>query len=339
MSDQGLFRQEVLEHKKHQNLATVWLELPKRYTHFMLGLCFVMAGLLVFILCGEFSAKYVVQGYLESSKGLVRVIAQKPGVIVASYVHQGNKVKRGDKLFLIDNLYEGLSHPRSHRLYKQLKKKMQMINEALALKEKELNALKPLLEKHYIPLAVYQQAQDALHGFLQQKNSVEMDILQYQRQVSYVIYSPIDGFVASLPLQEGQYISPLKPLLKIIPGQADLVAELFVPVQQAGFLQKNSEVLLRYDAYPHERFGVARARIIEISRSVLVDEEEEKPLRIGKPYYKVRAQLEQQFVLLQHFQKKLRQGMSFSAVILGPKKKVWQWLFDPIYRFSGGISS
>ena len=134
-----------------------------------------------------------------------------------------------------------------------------------------------------------------------------------------------------------QYTNLSKPLLKILPSHADLMASLFVPVKHSGFLHHKNKVIIRYDAYPNARFGSSIAEINEINRSIMTDEEEDKPIRIGEPYYKVTATLDKQVVSVYGATKNIQQGMTISAVIVGSKRKIWQWILDPLYSFYGGV--
>ena len=96
-------------------------------------------------------------------------------------------------------------------------------------------------------------------------------------------------------------------------------------------------MIIRYDAYPYARFGTTKASIREIDQSILTDDEESNPIRIGQPYYKAIAILDKQSVKVYGRDKTIQQGMTLSAVIIGSKRKLWQWILDPLYSFYGGI--
>jgi membrane fusion protein len=49
------------------------------------------------------------------------------------------------------------------------------------------------------------------------------------------------------------------------------------------------------------------------------------------------TKLDNQFITLYGKNKKIQHGMTISAVIVGAKRKIWQWVLDPIYSFSGGV--
>ena len=338
MDEKYLFRPEVLESRKNKNYGSVSINMPGKYV--ALTMCFSTALLLIFLflIFGEFSEKYVVLGYLESTKGIAPIYSNKNGVIAKRYFKQGDDVKEGDKLFLIDTTYERLNKKHKPDVLVQLEKRAQSIAEEMAYKEKHLQDLKRLLDKNYISMATYHEKQDELRVLERQKNTLTVEIINYKNETSYLIRSPIDGMISSVSYQEGQYANLTKPLAKILPAHSDLIAQLFIPVRQSGFLHHKNKVIIQYDAYPYARFGTANATINEISRSILTDEEEDKPIKIGHPYYKVMATLDKQFVTVYGKEKKIQHGMTFSAVIVGSKRKIWQWIFDPLYSFYGSVN-
>lgn len=337
MSEKSLFRQEVIDSRKNKNYGSVLINMPVHYMALTIGFSVLVVLLFLFLVFGEFSEKFIVSGYLESTKGVARVYPNKNGVIVKKYIEQGDKVKKGDKLFLIDTSIDGFDNKNKQGIFTQLNKKKGLIKTEIAYKKKHLQALKKLLEKKYISVEAYHEKHDELVALEHQKNNIDMEIINYHHAQSYVIYSPIDGLISTVIYQEGQYTNIAKPIAKILPDHADLMAELFIPVKQSGFLHQKNKVIIRYDAYPYARFGTSSATIHDISKSILTDEEEDKPIRVGKPYYKMTALLDKQFVTLYGVHKKIQHGMTLSAVIVGSKRKVWQWILDPLYSFYGGF--
>ena len=53
------------------------------------------------------------------------------------------------------------------------------------------------------------------------------------------------------------------------PSDSDLQAELYAPSRAAGFLGVGQEVLLRYEAYPYQKFGHYRGRVSAVSQTAL----------------------------------------------------------------------
>lgn len=337
MNGKVLFRPEVFESRRNRNYGSVLVNTPVHYTVLTVFFSVLVGLVFLFLMFGEFSEKFIVKGYLESTKGIARVYPSKNGVIAKCYIKQGDKIKKGDKLFLINTSDEELGKKKQHDVLTQLEKKKKSLEEELKHKKKHLQALKPLLIKKYIPLATYHAKHDELVAIESQINGVDIEILNYKHNKSYVIRSPIEGIISSVIYQEGQSTNLTKPLMKILPSHADLIAELFIPVRQSGFLRHNNQVIIHYDAYPYARFGASKASIQQISRSILTDDEEEKPIRVGEPYYKISALLDKQFITVYGKDKKIQHGMTISAVIVGSKRKIWQWILDPLYSFYGGV--
>ncbi len=337
MNQTRLFRSEVFDCRKNTNYGSVLINTPVHYTVLTTGILMLVFGVLLFVIQAEFSEKFIVQGYLESEKGMARVYPSKTGVIAKCFIKQGDKIKKGDRLFIIDTQNERLDKKNQNSVRAMLIKKKQLIDEELLYKEIHLKSLKGLLEKKYISLTTYHEKHDEFIALEHQRNAVEVAIINQKHAESYVIYSPIDGVISSVIYHEGQYTNLTKPLIKIRPSESDLIAELYIPIQHSGFLHPNTQVILRYDAYPYMRFGISKGTIRDISRSILTDDEEDKPIRIGHPYYKVTALLDRQFVTVYGADRKIQQGMTISAVIVGSKRKIWQWILDPIYSFYGGV--
>ena len=334
----SLFRPEVLHGQKKQHYGVVSLNTPVHFQLVTGGVVALLIAMGLFFTFATFSEKFTVRGYLNSSKGVVRIYPMTRGVIVKRLVHQGQSVQRGDPLFLINTSIDSVTQQHNtHSLRAKLKQKKQAIERELAYKKNELAQFKPLLDKHYISLSFYHHKQEEIANLENHKNSVEMDLIREKQSQSYMIRAPIQGRVLSVIYHPGQYTNESKPLAKIMPIGAKLIAELFIPARHAGFLKKNAHIMLQYDAYPYARFGGASAVIHDIGQSILTDEEEDKPFKMGEPYYKVTAQLAEQSIRVYGRAAHIQQGMTLSGIIMGSKKKVWQWVFDPIYRYYGGM--
>ncbi|WP_035918432.1 HlyD family efflux transporter periplasmic adaptor subunit [Legionella fairfieldensis] len=338
MNKNSLFRQEVIDNKRYANWGSVFINTPVKY-QFVSGVFLMLVIVLIVFICfGEFSEKYIVYGYVNSRKGIVRVFPNKNGIIKKSNVYHGKKVKKNEVLFVIDTSYDYLNKNQDNDILYLLKKRKKYYENEINYKLYQLNKLKKLLEKKYISLDSFNQKHEEIASLKNSLNMIDMDLIKYKKSRSYIIKAPITGTIASISYKTGQYINLTKPLLKILPVNSDLEVELFIPIRKSGFIHKNSNVIIRYDAYPYERFGTYKAVIKDISQSILTDEEEDKPIRIKEPYYKATALLQSESVFLYGKKVKVQDGMTITGIVLGAKRKVWQWILDPIYSFYGGAT-
>ncbi len=313
-------------HSGKKIYGAVNINMPAPYPFLMVGFSTLLAVLLVYGLSIDFSAMYLVKGYLNAKLGTSPVYAIRPGIISQKFVTAGQRIAKGQDLFRVDTTTDHLSYAAEQRL---LNKRLLALERNLKAKTQYLRTLKPLLVKHYVSLASYQTIQDQLNELETNRHTLKMALFRHKQSSSYVVRSPISGTISSLEAHVGQKVSVAQSLLTVLPLQAALVAQLYVPVAKSGFLQPGASIALRYDAYPFQHFGVAQARIQKISQSILTDRDEDKPMKIGEPYYKVLAYLDQPYILLYGQKHLLQQGMTCTAVISGAHKKLWRWILDP----------
>jgi membrane fusion protein len=339
MSRESLFRTEVLARKKFQHFGTVSINVPLRAALVTGGLAIFIVLLAFFFIFASFSEKSVARGYLNSTKGIVRIYPLKNGTIKTCKIHQGQLVKKGDPLFLIDTSATGLDPKHSDLELGNLLKKQQAIEVEVAYKKQEIAKLKHLLDKHFIPLSLYHQKKEALFLLENSKNALEIELLHYRQSQSYWVRAPLSGTLSAVLFHRGELVNSTQILAKLLPENAQMLAEIFVPIQQAGFLKQHGPVILQYDAYPSVHFGSQKAEIIDISQSILTDAEEVKPFLMRGPYYKVTAKLAAQNLNLYGKERPLLHGMTFNAFIMGEKKALWQWVFDPVFNRYGKLTA
>ncbi len=149
---------------------------------------------------------------------------------------------------------------------------------------------------------------------------------------SYIVTSPVAGRVAALPLSGGQSVEAGGVLGVVVPGDADLQAELFAPSRAAGFLRPGQEVRLQYQAFPYQKFGVGHGTVISVSRAIVAPEDAGMPgLRDGEPVVRVRVRLSRTTVPAYGANVALQPGMQLSADVIIDRRNLMEWLLDPLY--------
>jgi membrane fusion protein len=148
------------------------------------------------------------------------------------------------------------------------------------------------------------------------------------------VIAPIDGTIATKSVNRGQTVSLAAPLVTVLPAQNDLQAELLVPTRAAGFVKPGQVVSLRYQAFPFERFGHAQGTVKEIGRSVLAAGET-GPMTLTEPVYRVVVVLNTQTMNAYGQAMDLRAGMVLDADIQLEKRKLYEWLIEPIIAAVG----
>jgi membrane fusion protein len=143
------------------------------------------------------------------------------------------------------------------------------------------------------------------------------------------INAPVSGVVATQIVKSGQAVQEGQPLLTLLPGDGALEAELFVPSRSIGFVAPGDAVLLRFQAFPWQKFGHQQGAITSIGRSPLA------PAGGGQPLYRVTVTLARQSVTAYGKAEALKPGMLLDADILGERRRLIEWLFEPLYSLKG----
>lgn len=84
---------------------------------------------------------------------------------------------------------------------------------------------------------------------------IAQSIAQNALQRAAVLRAPSDGIVSAVLPKPGQMVSAGQSLLSLLPAGSTLQAQLLVPSRAIGFIDPGSRVVLRYEAFPYQKFG------------------------------------------------------------------------------------
>ncbi|HKX79586.1 MAG TPA: HlyD family efflux transporter periplasmic adaptor subunit [Novosphingobium sp.] len=152
------------------------------------------------------------------------------------------------------------------------------------------------------------------------------------------VAAPTSGVVSTQVIQPGQSVQAGQPLFTLLPKGSDLRAELLVPSRAIPTLRPGGSVLLRYEAFPYQKFGHHVGHVTHIGRNALSPAETEAldlPDPDRQPLYRVIVELDQQAVAAYGRLEPLRPGMVVDADLLGETRPLFQWLFEPLYSLAG----
>ncbi|KFN51304.1 HlyD family secretion protein [Arenimonas composti] len=147
-----------------------------------------------------------------------------------------------------------------------------------------------------------------------------------------VIVAAADGSIATRLVEPGQAVLAGQPLLALLPADATLEAHLAVPSRAVGFVAPGDRVLLRYDAFPYQKFGQHPGTVLRVSRSASVGEGGD-----GEPLYRVVVAPARAEVVAFGRGEPLRPGMRLEADLLGERRRLWEWLLEPLQALDGAV--
>ncbi len=170
-----------------------------------------------------------------------------------------------------------------------------------------------------------------------QISELQENLTQVQARTETVIRAPVSGVVTNIAVNRGQSIAADAPLATVLPRGSGLHVELLVPTRAIGFVKSGQEVILRYDAFPYERFGQYHGRITDIGRNVWSAGDRVGPLSVREPVYRVDVALDRQRVSALGQEFSLRPGMLVNADLLLEKRTLFEWVFEPVLKLKERI--
>jgi membrane fusion protein len=198
------------------------------------------------------------------------------------------------------------------------------LNQQIAAKRNQLTEAESSLSQ--LPTIMAQKVQ-ALRNEL---SATEQRIAETKGRRAYVIRAPVAGRVSTLQASVGQNAHPQRPQLEIVPENATLHAELFVPARAIGFIEPGQPVRLLFDAFPYQHFGTYRGEVVRVSQTMLMTSDTGSPLKLNEPTYRVIARLERQDVDVNGKAVPLQPDMLLKADILLERRSLMSWLLSPL---------
>ena len=207
--------------------------------------------------------------------------------------------------------------------------KVQSLKRSRATLERDLAAAK--LDEPAAELKARAQA-DQLS---RQISELQQTLVQEDAKRESLILAPIDGIATNIAVSVGQSVAADASFATILPKGSMLRVELLVPTRAIGFISKGQQVVMRYEAFPYERFGQYRGVVQDISQAVWSPGEKIGPLAIKEPVYRVTVALDKQTVTAGTQEVALKSGMLVNADILLDKRTLLEWLFEPVMQLRG----
>jgi membrane fusion protein len=156
-----------------------------------------------------------------------------------------------------------------------------------------------------------------------------------------VVRAPQDGVLSAITVQAGQTATPDVALASLLPMNTRLLAQLYAPSSAVGFVRPQQTVLLRYQAYPYQKFGHYPGEVLAVSRTPLpASEVAALGLPRGassEPLYRITVGLASQAVQAYGKPQALAPGMQLDADVLLDRRRLIEWIFEPLLSVTGRV--
>ena len=151
----------------------------------------------------------------------------------------------------------------------------------------------------------------------QQIADIESQIVAQQQNLKYhQLKAPVGGTIFELKAHDGFVAQPTQPLLEIVPDDA-LIAEVYIPSKERGFVRSGMDVDVRVDSFDFSEFGAISGKLIWVGADALEPDQQHPYAR-----YPAKIKLEQQFINVNGKPMALESGMAIQVNIKERKRRV-----------------
>lgn len=217
--------------------------------------------------------------------------------------------------------------------------KLRSLERALSALGRERLALEA--ELNDLPLKLATQTALAARS----TSAIDRELAEVAARRELLITAPQAGTVTAIHTARGSAVGTGTPLLSIVPRGATLEAHLYASSRAIGFVRPGQQVHLRYQAYPYQKFGHYSGTIKSISRTGI--EAAELPAQFAavagggkgsEALYRITVTLARQDVTAYGAPVPLAPGMQLEADVLLERRRLYEWVLDPVYTITGRLA-
>jgi membrane fusion protein len=192
-------------------------------------------------------------------------------------------------------------------------------------------------------LVATQRDLESLHTrFASQRSELNRTILSTRQEFSefeakrrMVVSAPADGKITLLQAELGQSVEVGRPLAQLVPETNQLTVRLYAPSRAAGFVKVGDPVLMRFDAFPYQKYGQLKGKVLAVSNAAVNAADVQGYLpradMVSEPFFAITVNLPEQ-VLSGSVQKlQLQSGMQVEADLLHETRRLYEWILEPLY--------
>jgi len=161
--------------------------------------------------------------------------------------------------------------------------------------------------------------------------SIELEAAENEARRETAIVASASGIATAVVGRVGHVVDAGTLLMSIVPVDSRLRAELRAPSHAIGFVDEGSEVLLRYAAYPYQKFGHHRGHVVAVSRASLPAESAAGSAAGREPSYRIVVAIDSQTVDAYGRPRQLRAGMLVEADVKLETRRLYEWVLEPLY--------
>ena len=218
--------------------------------------------------------------------------------------------------------------------WRDKEKELYTVQQELEAQKKQVQAARDSLEEAKKGLETLRHERDKsiLADIVDREkaiNSLEGEVVKARKRHGVErLVSPVNGTVHGLAMYTiGGIVKPAQDVVSIVPEGMPLIVEAMVLNKDIGFVRVGQETEVKLDAFPFQKYGTIRGKVLHISPDAVEDE------KLG-PVYRMKSFLEKTTVLVDGREVSVTPGMSGSVEVKTGKRRVIEFFLSPIIKYS-----
>lgn len=175
-----------------------------------------------------------------------------------------------------------------------------------------------------------------LSEILRQQHELKESLEALNKSEEYILLSPTDGIIDAISVFSGGQMNRLYPLMLIRATDVNDEPTVLLDVSSSsiGFADEGTEVILRFDSFPYESYGVIKGKIIRNTASTLMapDMGVIKKEKEDEPTYLVEVALDFNDKRTKIQPSWLKDGMTVKGSLKLKELTLFEWLFLPVLK-------
>jgi membrane fusion protein len=164
---------------------------------------------------------------------------------------------------------------------------------------------------------------------------LNQQLADFDSRKETLVVAHASGTLVGRTAEVGSVVSSGSHLVSILPAGPIAEVQLFVPSRSVGFVRVGTQVNVRFDAFPYQKFGQATATVSQIGAAPMLKSEIPFTLAAGgEDYFRIFAALDRSSVKAYGEDLPIQNGMRFEADMILEKRKVYEWIIEPVLGFT-----
>ena len=164
--------------------------------------------------------------------------------------------------------------------------------------------------------------------------SLAQETAEHDGRRATAVTAPVAGRVTTFAYDIGQSVPAGTVLATVLPAGTRLEAKLLVPSHAKAAFRNGQRVELRIDAFPYQKYGLVQGTVEQVELSPITDIP--PGTAPGAVLYRATVSLSADALTMYGRRTAFEPGMTVQADIFNDRRRLIEWVFDPLVSAAKG---